>query len=281
VSASRSGTFSIGGDLPVHRLGFGAMRITGKGIWGPAKDKPEALAVLRRAVELETNLIDTAESYGPHVSEELIAEALHPYPKGLVIATKGGFDRSGPDKWTVNARPQRLREELEGSLRRLRVERIDLWQLHRIDPAVPEELQFESVAAFQREGKVRHVGLSEVTVEQIERARRFFPVVSVQNHYNLVDREWESVLKYCQRENIGFMPWFPLKVGKLADGGGPLARIAQRHNAAPAQIALAWLLEHSPVMLPIPGTSKVAHLEENIGAAAIRLSQEEMAEIAR
>lgn len=280
ISASRSGSFSLGGDLPVHRLGFGAMRITGDGIWGPPKDHDESVAVLRRAVELGVNLIDTAEAYGPHVSESLIAEALYPYPKDLVIATKGGLDRPGPNKWTPNGKAERLREELEGSLRRLRVERIDLWQLHRIDPETPEEKQFETVQQFIREGKVRHAGLSEVTVEQIERARRFFPVASVQNKYNLADREWESVLDYCQREKIGFIPWFPLQTGKLAARGGALEETARRHHAEPAQVALAWLLKRSPVMLPIPGTSKVKHLEENMAAVTIELSAEEFRRIA-
>ena len=247
---------------------------------GPPKDRKECLAVLRRAVELGVNLIDTAESYGPHVSEELIAEALHPYPADLVIATKGGLDRPGPDQWVPDGRPERLRAELEGSLRRLRLQRIDLWQLHRIDPKVSEEDQFGAIQEFRREGKIRHVGLSEVTVEQIERARRHFPVVSVQNRYNLADREWEPVLDHCERERIGFIPWFPLQVGKLAEGHGPLARIAKAHKAAPAQIALAWLLRCSPVMLPIPGTSKVKHLEENVAGAAIKLSDAEYEEIA-
>lgn len=275
LNASLSGTFLLGGDLPVHRLGFGAMRLTGNGVWGPPKDHEESLAVLRRAVELGVNLIDTAESYGPHVSEELIAEALHPYPKGLIIATKGGLDRTGPNQWPVDGRPERLREELEGSLRRLRLERIDLWQLHRIDPDVPEEDQFGAIREFQREGKILHAGLSEVTVEQIERARKSFDVVSVQNRYNLADREWEEVLDYCGRENIGFIPWFPLQTGTLAGSGGPLAKAAKRHHATPAQIALAWLLKRSKVMLPIPGTSRVKHLEENIGGAGIELTKEE------
>ncbi len=244
-------TFLLGNDLPVRRLGFGAMRITGEGVWGPPRDREEALAVLRRAVELGVNLIDTAESYGPYVSEELIAEALHPYPDGLVIATKSGFDRPGPGEWVVNCRPERLREGLEGSLRRLKLDRIDLFQLHRIDDEVPEEEQFGALVEFQREGKVRHLGLSEVTIEQIERARKHFNVVSVQNRYNLEDREWENVLDYCERENIAFIPWYPLQVGKL--------KVSARE-------ALQWLLERSPVMLPIPGTSKVKHLEENMGA---------------
>ena len=273
-------TFTLGGDLPVRRLGFGAMRVTGSGIWGPPKDHKESIAVLRRAIELGINLIDTAESYGPHVSEELIAEALHPYPKGLVIATKGGLDRPGPNKWDPNGRPERLREELDGSLKRLKLERIDLWQLHRIDPNVSEEEQFGAIREFQRAGKIRHVGLSEVSIDQIERARQHFEVVSVQNKYNLVDREWEKVLDYCTRENIGFIPWFPLQVGKLSSGSGPLERIAKAHNGTPSQVALAWLLQRSKVMLPIPGTSKVKHLEENMGAARIQLTKEEFEELA-
>jgi pyridoxine 4-dehydrogenase len=281
LHAAQSGTFSIGGDLPVRRLGFGAMRITGDGVWGPPKDHDEAIAVLRRAVELGVTLIDTAESYGPYVSEELIAEALHPYPKDLVIATKVGLDRTGPNQWPVNGRPERMREGLEGSLRRLRLERIDLYQLHRIDPDVPEEEQFGTLRQFQTEGKVRHLGLSEVTVAQIERARQFFDIVSVQNRYNLADREWESVVDYCERENIGFIPWFPLAVGKLADeSNAPLARVAKAHDAAPAQIALAWLLRRAKVMLPIPGTSRVKHLEENVAGAVIELTDEEFASIA-
>jgi len=272
-------SLQIAPGLTVNRLGFGAMRITGNGIWGPPADHDESIAVLRRALELGVNLIDTAESYGPHVSEELIAEALHPYPKGLVIATKGGLERSGPNQWPVNGRPERLREGLEGSLRRLRVERIDLWQLHRIDPDVPEEDQFGVIREFQREGKIRHAGLSEVTVEQIERARKFFDVASVQNRYNLADLELENVLDYCDAENIAFIPWFPLATGKLAENGGPLARIAERHHSTPAQVALAWLLKRSNVMLPIPGTSRVKHLDENIGGASISLTHEEFMEI--
>ena len=280
MKAEQSGTFLIGGDLPVYRLGFGAMRITGPGVWGPPADREEAVAVLRRAVELGVNLIDTAESYGPKVSEELIAEALYPYPEGLVIATKGGLDRTGPNQWPVNGHPDRLREGLEGSLQRLRLQRIELYQLHRIDTQVPEEEQFGFLAEMQRAGKIRHIGLSEVTVEQIESARRFFPVVSVQNRYNLGDREWESVVDYCERENIGFIPWFPLAVGKLAEAGGAVAKAATNHNAMPSQVALAWLLQRSPVMLPIPGTSRVKHLEENMEAAGLKLTPEEFGEIA-
>ncbi|HEX7151503.1 MAG TPA: aldo/keto reductase [Thermoanaerobaculia bacterium] len=281
MNASQSGTFHLGGDIPVHRLGYGAMRITGDGIWGPPRDRDEALRVLRRSVELGVNLIDTAESYGPYVSEELIAEALHPYPQDLVIATKGGFDRGGPNQWTPNARPERLREGLEGSLRRLRLERIDLYQLHRIDEHVPEEEQFGALRRWQEEGKIRHLGLSEVTVEQIERARKFFDVVSVQNRYNVADRAWEDVLDYCERENIAFIPWFPLATGKLAENGGPLASIATQHKAAPAQVALAWLLRRAKVMLPIPGTSKVKHLDENMEAVGIRLTDEEFEAIGK
>jgi pyridoxine 4-dehydrogenase len=274
ISAAASGTFQLGGDLPVHRLGFGAMRITGDGVFGPPKNRKECLAVLRRAIELDVNFIDTAESYGPGVSEELIAAALYPYPDGLVIATKGGFDRPGPGKWVENGRPERLREELDGSLLRLKLDRIDLWQLHRIDPKVPEDDQFETIREFQREGKIRHAGLSEVTVAQIEHARRFFSVVSVQNRFNLADREWEKVLDYCGSHSIAFIPWFPLQTGKLATDSA-LERVAKRHGATPAQVALAWLLERSPAMLPIPGTSKVKHLEENIAAAGLQLSDEE------
>jgi pyridoxine 4-dehydrogenase len=279
LDARKSGTFKIGADIEINRLGFGAMRITGKGVWGPPADRGEALRVLRRAVELGIDLIDTAESYGPHVSEALIAEALHPYPKGLVIATKGGFDRTGPGQWVENARPERLREELDGSLKRLKVERIDLYQLHRIDPKVPEKEQFETLREFQREGKVRHVGLSEVSVAEIKRASKIVKVASVQNRYNLADREWEKVVDYCEEHGIGFIPWYPLQTGKLAARGGALAKIAAKHRATPAQIALAWLLKRSPVMLPIPGTSKVEHLEENVAAAKIELSDEEFAAI--
>jgi aryl-alcohol dehydrogenase-like predicted oxidoreductase len=276
-SAAPSGTFAIGGDLPVHRLGFGAMQITGPGVWGPPRDRAEAIRVLRRAVELDVTLIDTADSYGPYVSEELIAEALYPYPRGLVIATKGGFDRSGPNRWHENGRPEHLRDACDGSLKRLRLDQIDLYQLHRIDPKVPAEDQFGTLVELQREGKIRHIGLSEVSVTDIEHAREFFPVVTVQNRYNLVERDAEDALDYCEREGIGFIPWYPLLTGKLAEAGGPLAEAAARHGASPAQVALAWLLKRSPVMLPIPGTSRVAHLEENVAAASLTLSDDEFA----
>jgi len=296
-TAALSGTFLLGGDLPVHRLGFGAMRITGAGVWGPPANKPEAIATLRRAIELQTTLVDTAESYGPRVSEELIAEALYPYPPGLVIATKGGYDRSGPHEWEQNARPDRLREGLDGSLRRLRVERIDLYQLHRIDPKVPEEDQFGFLQQAQRQGKIRHIGLSEVGIEEIERARRFFPVASVQNRYNVVDREWEDVVDYCERERIAFIPWYPLQAGEVAKGGlrqgvrkllgrapggsRELPAIARKHHATPSQIALAWLLRRASAVLPIPGTSQRTHLEENVAASAITLTDEEFAALTR
>jgi pyridoxine 4-dehydrogenase len=279
INATLSGTFRLGGELPVHRLGFGAMRITGKGIWGPPKDRREAIAVLRRTVDLGITLIDTAESYGPHVSEELIAEALYPYPPGLVIATKAGLDRSGPDQWFPNGRPKHLQELLDGSLRRLKLERIDLYQLHRIDPKVPEADQFGFLQRAQQEGKILHVGLSEVTADQIERAQKFFKVVSVQNQFNLVDRQWESVLDYCQRENIGFIPWYPLQIGTAGDRP-EMKSIAKRYGASASQVALAWLLRRSPVMLPIPGTSSVRHLEENVAAASIFLTDAEFKALA-
>jgi len=280
VDASAAGTFRLGGDLTVNRIGFGAMRITGKGIWGPPEDRGEALRVLRRALALGVNLIDTADSYGPYVSEELIAEALHPYPEGLVIATKGGLERPGPDQWTPNGRPEHLRRAIEGSLRRLRVERIDLYQLHRIDPAVPADEQLGTLAELRREGKFLHFGLSETTVEEIEAARRVLPVASVQNRYNLQDRaQWEAVVDHCEAQGIAFIPWFPLAAGPLAREGGPVDRIARRVGATPGQVALAWLLRRAAVMLPIPGTSKVAHLEENVAAAALELDDEAMREL--
>jgi aryl-alcohol dehydrogenase-like predicted oxidoreductase len=277
--AAASGTFPLGGDLPVVRLGFGAMRITGDGVWGPPADRAEAVRVLRRCVGLGITFIDTADSYGPHVSEELIAEALHPYPAGLVVATKGGFERSGPNRWTTNGRPEYLRAQCEASLRRLRVERHDLWQLHRIDPKVPRDEQFGLLAELVAEGKVRHVGLSEVGVEEIEAARRVVPIASVQNRYNLAERAAEPVLEHCAAHDIAFIPWYPLLVGKLARPGGALDRAAARLGATPAQVALAWLLRRSPVTLPIPGTSKVKHLEENVAAAALALTDEELARL--
>ena len=277
--ALNSGTFYFGSDLPVHRLGFGTMGLTGKGVWGEPPDHAEAIAVLRRAVDLGITLIDTADSYGPGVAERLIAEALHPYPRDLVIATKAGFQRPGPGKWVEDGRPEHLRDACEGSLRRLKLECIDLFQLHRIDPKVPMEDQIGTLIDLQRQGKIRYIGLSEVKVPQIEEARRLTPVVSVQNRYNLVDRESEEVLDYCTREDIGFIPWFPLATGRLAKPGGPLARAAERLGAQPSQIALAWLLRRSPVVLPIPGTSSVLHLEENTAAALITLDERTMREL--
>jgi aryl-alcohol dehydrogenase-like predicted oxidoreductase len=277
--AARSGRFSIGGDLPVHRLGFGAMRLTGKGIWGPPEDHDEAIRVLRRAVELGVDFIDTADSYGPEVSERLIAEALYPYPAGLVIATKAGLRRPGPNQWREDGRPEYLRAQVEGSLQRLRLERIDLLQLHRIDPKVPLDDQLGALSRLQHEGKIRHIGLSEVTVAQIEASRRLVEVVTVQNLYNLANRKSEDVLDYAEAEGIGFIPWFPLATGDLAAPGGPLARAAERLHAKPSQVALAWLLQRSPVMLPIPGTSKVKHLEENVAAALLQLDEETLREL--
>jgi aryl-alcohol dehydrogenase-like predicted oxidoreductase len=276
VPAAAAGTITIGGDLTVNRMGFGAMRLTGKGIWGQPKDPAEAVRVLQTAVELGVNFFDTADSYGPHVSEELIAEALHPYP-GLVIATKGGLERPGPDRWVENGRPEYLRERLQGSLRRLRVERIDLWQLHRVDPKVPAREQFEAVREFQREGLIHHVGLSEVSIEDIEHAREVLPIVSVQNRYNVTDRAWEKEVDYCEREGLAFIPWFPLSAGTLESE--PLHRLAQRHGATVYQVALAWLLARSPAMLVIPGTSSVGHLHENVAAAELRLSDRDLKEL--
>ena len=274
IDAAKSGTFKIGGDIAVHRLGFGAMRITGKGIWGPPADHDEAIRTLKRVPELGINFIDTANSYGPDVSEELIREALHPY-KGLTIATKGGLVRPGPDVWNSDAKPEHLRAEALKSLKKLGVEQIALWQLHRIDANVPREDQFGAIKAMLDEGIIRHAGLSEVSVEEIEAASKVFPVATVQNRYNLVDRGSEAVLDYCEQHGIGFIPWYPLAAGDLAKPGSILDRIAHAHNAAPSQIALAWVLKRSPVMLPIPGTGKVAHLEENAAAVNIDLSDEE------
>jgi pyridoxine 4-dehydrogenase len=273
VSASLAGSVSLGGEISVHRLGFGAMRLTGEGIWGPPKDRNKALAVLRRAVELGVNFIDTADSYGPHVSEELIAEALYPYPAGLVIATKGGWNRPGPNQWTHDASPDHLRKAIEGSLKRLRLERIEVYQLHMPDPVIPFEASVETLAQLRNEGKIRLVALSNVTQEHIERARKIVPIVSVQNRYSFADREWDYVVDYCERNGIAFIPWFPLGAGKVA--GEVLNRIAQSRNASPTQIALAWLLQRSPIMLPIPGTSSVEHLEQNVAAASLPLSKYE------
>ena len=273
VTARLAGDVSLGKQVSVHRLGFGAMRLTGEGIWGPPKDRNAALAVLRRAVELEVNFIDTADSYGPYVSEELIAEALHPYPKGLVIATKGGWQRPGPNQWTHDATPAHLREAVEGSLKRLRLDRIDVYQLHTPDPVVPFDASVETLAQLREEGKIRLIGLSNVTQEHIERARKIVPIVSVQNRYSFADREWDYVVDYCESNGIAFIPWFPLGAGKVA--GEVLNQIAKAHGATPKQVALAWLLRRSPIMLPIPGTSSVEHLEENVAAASVRLTDEE------
>jgi pyridoxine 4-dehydrogenase len=268
--AASAGEFRIGGDLPIHRLGFGAMRITGKGVWGEPADPAEAMRVLRRVVELGINFIDTADSYGPEVSERLIAEALHPYPAGLVIATKAGFDRPGPNQWRENGRPEHLRAACEGSLRRLRVDRIDLFQLHRIDAKVPAEDQLGALKDLQSQGKIRHIGLSEVNVSQIEHARTIVPIVTVQNRYSLADQSAAPVLEHCEQANIGFIPWFPLAAGDLTAPGGVLSRAAAQFEITTSQLALAWLLWRSPVMLPIPGTSSVRHLEENVAAATAK-----------
>src|SRR6266567_1876706 len=272
-SVSVAGTVSFGEEISVHRLGFGAMRLTGEGIWGPPKDRKGALAVLRRAVELDVNFIDTADSYGPHINEELIAEALFPYPAGLVIATKGGWNRPGPNQWTHDATPTHLRKAVEGSLKRLRLDRIDLYQLHTPDPVVSFEASVETLAQLRNEGKIRLIALSNVTQEHIERARKIVPIVSVQNRYSFADREWDYVVDYCERNEIVFIPWFPLGAGKVA--GEVLDRIAKAHRVSPTQVALAWLLRRSPIMLPIPGTSSIAHLEENIAAASLRLTDED------
>jgi aryl-alcohol dehydrogenase-like predicted oxidoreductase len=277
-TATHSGTIELGGDLTVNRLGFGAMRITGKGVWGEPADRDEALRVLRRLPVLGVNFIDTADSYGPFVSEDLIREALHPYD-GLVVATKGGYTRQGPDEWEELGRPEYLRQCVLMSLRRLDVERIDLWQLHRIDAKVPRDEQFGVIADMRREGLIRHVGLSEVSVADIEEARRHFDVVSVQNMYNLVSRQSEEVLDYCAREGIAFIPWYPLGAGRLTRAGSVLERVATKLGVTAAQVALAWVLERSPVMLPIPGTSRLAHLDENVAAASLELSDADFAEL--
>jgi pyridoxine 4-dehydrogenase len=273
ISASLAGQVSLGGELSVNRLGYGAMRLTGDGIWGPPKDRSRALAVLRRAVELDVNFIDTADSYGPNVNEELIAEALFPYPKGLVIATKGGWNRPGPGQWTHDATPPHLRQAVEGSLKRLKLDRIDVYQLHTPDPVVSFDASVETLAELRDAGKIRLVALSNVTREHIERARKIVPIASVQNRYSFADREWDYVVDYCEANGIVFIPWFPLGAGMVA--GDVLNQVAQAHQATPKQVALAWLLRRSPVMLPIPGTSSIDHLEENISAAAVRLANEE------
>jgi pyridoxine 4-dehydrogenase len=287
------GEFLLGGDLPIGRLGFGAMRITGSGIWGPPKDRAEAARVVRKAVQLGANFIDTADSYGPNVSEEIIAEALHPYPAELIIATKGGFERTGPNQWVENGNPEHLKSACEGSLRRLRLDRIDLYQLDRIDPKVPAEDQLGTLKDLQTQGKIRHIGLSEVGVRQIQHARTIVPVVSVQNRYSLADRGSETVVDYCETQGIGFIPWFPLAAGQLSSAAGQLSnaagqlsatgsaiqRMAERLKASPSQVALAWLLARSSVMLPIPGTSSIAHLEENVAAAGLKLDEAAMHEL--
>jgi|SRR5215469_4478315 len=278
--AMKAGEFLIGNDLRVTRMGFGAMRITGKGIWGePALGRAEAMRVLRKAVELGINFIDTADSYGPGVSEEIIAAALHPYPAELVIATKGGFDRPGPDRWAENGTPAHLRSACEGSLRRLRLDRIDLYQLHRIDPKVSVEEQLGTLRDLQAEGKIKHIGLSEVSVRQIQHARTIVPVVSVQNRYSMTDRGSEDVLEYCEKEKIGFIPWFPLAAGQLSGADSPIRHIVAKWKATPSQVALAWLLARSRVLLPIPGTSSVEHLEENVAAAGLKIDENKMQEL--
>jgi len=269
ISAAAAGTFILGGDLTVNRLGYGAMRITGKGIWGPPADKPGAIATLRRAVELGVNFIDTADSYGPNVSEELIAEALHPYPAGLVVATKGGWERVGPGQWVHNASPKHLKEAVEGSLKRLRLDRIDVYQLHVPDPAVSYDASMETLAALREQGKIRHVALSNVAREYIERGRKIVPIVSVQNRYSFADREWDFVLDFCEQNNIAFLPWAPLGQNRTAHKA--LEKVAKELKATPLQVALSWLLKRSRVVIPIPGTSSVAHLEENVAAGALEL----------
>jgi aryl-alcohol dehydrogenase-like predicted oxidoreductase len=278
LSAIEAGEISLGNEISVHRLGYGAMRLTGEGIWGPPKDRKTALAVLRRAAKLGVNFIDTADSYGPYVNEELIAEALSPYPAGLVLATKGGWNRPGPSQWTHDATPAHLREAVEGSLKRLRLDRIDVYQLHIPDPVVSFDSSVETLAELRREGKIRMVALSNVTQEHIERARRIVPIVSVQNRYSFADREWDYVVDYCERNGIVFIPWFPLGAGRIA--GEVLNQIAQAHRAAPTQVALAWLLRRSPMILPIPGTSSIEHLEQNVAAASLHLSEEDYVKLA-
>jgi aryl-alcohol dehydrogenase-like predicted oxidoreductase len=277
ANAAGSGTFDVA-DMTVNRLGFGAMRIVGDGVWGPPADRDHSLAVLRRAVELGVNLIDTADSYGPEISEELIADALHPYPDGLVIATKGGLERSGPGRWHRNGHPDHLRQACEGSLKRLRVDRIDLYQLHAVDPAIPLAESLGELNALQNEGKIRHLAVSNVDVDQLAQARELSTIVSVQNRYSVNDRESEDVLAACERDGLGFLPWFPLGAGSIGEHA-PLAGVGERHGASPMQIALAWLLHKSPAMLPIPGTSSLEHLQENVAAAEIDLTAEDLAEL--
>jgi aryl-alcohol dehydrogenase-like predicted oxidoreductase len=277
-SVSFNKTYTIGGDLTINRMGYGAMRITGEGIWGPPKDREESLRVLKRAVELGIDFIDTADSYGPHISEELIAEALYPYPKGLVIATKGGLLRTGPNQWPINAHPDHLSRALEGSLKRLKLDRIDLYQLHRVDPNVPYEHTLEFLQKVQEEGLVKHIGLSEVTIDQIKKAQQYVKVVSVQNMYSVDNRKWEDELLYCQQNNIAFIPWYPLNAGNV-QALEKLNQVARKYNATAHQIALSWLLHHADNILLIPGTSKVKHLEENVKAASIALSEEDMSEL--
>ena len=275
INAASSGQFKIGGDLNINRLGFGAMRITGSGIWGPPANRREALRVLQRLPELGVNFIDTADSYGPNVSEELIAEALHPYPEGIFIATKGGLTRPGPNKWEPNGRPEHLRASLEGSLKRLKLERIDLYQLHRIDPKVPMEESLGVLKDARKEGLIRHIGLSEVGPEQLEQATKTVEVATVQNMYNLNERRWEDTLEWCEKNNVGFIPWYPLSAGSI-NSQKTIQKIAKKHEVSEYQVALAWLLQRSPVMLPIPGTSSVTHLEENVAAASLQLDEEDM-----
>jgi pyridoxine 4-dehydrogenase len=275
------GTVTIGGDLKVRRMGFGAMRLTGRGIWGAPANEDEAIRVLRRAIELGVNLIDTADSYGPEVSERLIAKALHPYPQGLVIATKGGLLRPGPDRWTPNCQPAHLKEACEASLKRLKLERIDLYQLHTADPRVKLEDSIGALAELRAAGKIRHIGVSNFSAPELKRAQAITPIVSVQNMYNMSDRKSDAVVDRCEAEGLGFLPWFPLAVGNLSRGSSRIDATAKRHNATPSQIALAWLLKRSPVMVPIPGTSSVAHLEENVAAAKVQLSDEEFRSLAR
>jgi len=274
--AGKSGEFLIGNDLRIARLGFGAMRLTGRGIWGEPVDRAETVRVVRRTVELGINFIDTADAYGPNVSEEIIAEALHPYPAGLVIATKGGFERPGPDRWVENGRPEHLKSACEGSLRRLKLDRIDLYQLHRIDPKVPVEDQLGALKDLQAQGKIKHIGLSEVSVRQIRHAQSIVPIVSVQNRYSLSDRAYDDVLEYCGQQGLGFIPWFPLAAGQLAGTRSTVSRVAAQLKATPSQVALAWLLARSPVILPIPGTSQVKHLEENVAAVNLTIDENTM-----